>query len=245
MSSNERGSNYQTTTVFGSQSSDIVGASAAELQTPLALIRQLSLALEDTELSVADRQKLAQRLTLTTERALRLTQSLRTGSLAQPLIQLEPVNAATVCHEVVHELSPLFQAHGVAVVAKPRAKSLLMIADRALIKQVIAGFLDNALPYGSSKQPVQLIIGGYQGKVRVGVRDYGPAVNKNVWRQLDNRLTGRASVMVARRPQASGINLLAAKRLAELMGGVAGVTRHRDGATFYVDMKLSGQMSLI
>jgi len=39
--------------------------------------------------------------------------------------------------------------------------------------------------------------------------------------------------------------LIMAKKIAETMGGLVGVTRHRDGATFYVDMRLSGQLNLL
>lgn len=224
---------------------NVLGASASELQTPLALIRQLSLALHDPSLSVDERLRLTERLTLTSERALRMTQSLRIDARMAQSLKLEPVNAAMLCGEVVHELTPLFRAHGRALVAQPRNKSLLMVADRTLLRQVLFGFVDNALHYGSDERPVRLTINGHGGKVRVGVRDYGPAVAIDALRRLDERIARQAPVLIARRPRASGVSLMMAKQAAEMMGGAAGVIRHRDGATFYIDMNVSGQMSLL
>ncbi len=223
----------------------IVGASASELQVPLSLIRQLSLALEDMSLPEGERRQLAERLTLTVERMLRLTQNLRVDYRTQSMLNLEPVNPMTICQEVVYELTPLFRAHGRTLVARPRNKSLLMVADRLLLRQLLLGFVDNALHYGSDERPVQLVVGGRGNKVRVGVRDYGPAVATDVLMRLDERIARQSQVLIARRPRASGVNLAIARQLAEMMGGSAGVVRHRDGATFYVDMNLSGQMSLL
>lgn len=248
MGSNVRGNEYQADTSMSdsfSFTTGVLGASAGELQTPLALIRQLSLALEDPTLSVGDRQRLTERLTLTAERALRITQNLRMDARLNSSLNLEPVNAAMLCKEVVHELTPLFRAHGRTLTVQPRNQALLMVADRSLLRQVLFSFVDNALHYGSDEHPVRMTIGGHAGKVRVGVRDYGPAVASDALRRLHERIARQAPVLIARRPRASGVSLMMAQQVAEMMGGAAGVVRHRDGATFYIDMNVSGQMSLL
>lgn len=230
---------------FSIDESAFVGAAANELNAPLILLRQLSLALTDESLTSAERRRLIEQLTLTSERALRLTRQLGTNPDAQAALQLEPVNAVTLCQEVVHELSPLFNAHGTSIAIKPRTKIPLLIADRELLRRILVGFGDNALHYGSENKPIQLTIAAHSDRVRVGVRDYGPSVPADIWGQLDNRVSRRAVVPLPRRPQTSGVGLVAARRLTEMMGGIVGVTRHRDGATFYVDMHVSGQMSLL
>jgi signal transduction histidine kinase len=223
----------------------LVAAAAGELNAPLVLLRQLSLALADQGLSASERQKLTERMTLTAERALRITRRLSFHSDAPQLLALEPVNAVTLCQEVVHELAPLFKAHGHAIAVQPRSKIPLLIADRELLRRVLVGFGDNALHYGSDKHPVRLTIAQHDNHVRVGVRDYGPAVPTDIWQRLEGRIQRRSVVPLARRPQTSGVGLIAARKLTEMMGGTIGVIRHRDGATFYVDMRVSGQMSLL
>jgi K+-sensing histidine kinase KdpD len=106
-------------------------------------------------------------------------------------------------------------------------------------------FSDNALFYGSKSHPIRMSITGHGDRVRIGVRDYGPAVPIDVWQQIETRVIRHAPTPLASRPHVSTIGLIAARRLAEMMGSAVGVTRHRDGATFYVDLRVSGQMSLI
>lgn len=230
---------------FSIGESVLIGAAASELNAPLVLLRQLSLALADETINIAERRRLTEQMALTSERALRLTRQLSYHPDTQPSLALEPVNAVTLCQEVIHELSPLFQAHGRRITVRPRKKVPLLIADRTLLRRVLVSFGDNALHYGSDDKPIQLTIDASGQSVRVGVRDYGPSVPVDIWQRLDGRVIRRAPMPVARRPQTSGIGLVAARKLTEMMGGAIGVTRHRDGATFYVDMHVSGQMSLL
>lgn len=224
----------------------LLAATASELSAPLVLVRQLSLALAADNLDGAERQRLIDQLTLTSERALRAVRTLTYKPDTMPMaLALEPVNAVTLCNEVVHELTPLFTAHGKSIAVHPRSKSPLMITDRALLRRLLIGFGDNALYYGSEKKPVELTVTTRGNTVRVGVRDYGPAIPSDLWQQLEGRIVRRASVPLPRRPHTSGVGLLMARQLAEAMGGLVGVTRHRDGATFYIDMRVSGQMSLL
>lgn len=223
----------------------LVTATASELSAPLVLLRQLSLALASGDLTKAERDRLVERMALVSERALRTARTLAFQPDAQPLIALEPVNAITLCNEVVHELTPLFRAHGKSIAVRKRTKSPLLIADRTLLRRLLVSLGDNALHFSPESKPTQLTITSHCGHVRVGVRDYGPAVPNDIWNQLEGRIARRSVVPLPRRPQSSGVGLLMARRIASAMGGAVGVTRHRDGATFYVDMRLSGQMNLL
>ena len=224
----------------------LLASTAGELSAPLVLVRQLSLALADDTLASDERQQLINQLTLTSERALRTVRSLAYApDIVQHTLSLEPINAVTLCNEVVHELLPLFTAHGRSIAVHARSKSPLMIADRSLLRQLLIGFGDSALHYGSGEKPIELTIASRGDKVHIGVRDYGPAIPNDLWQRLENRIAQRASVPLPRRPHVSGVSLLMARQLAETMGGLVGVTRHRDGATFYVAMRMSGQMHLL
>ena len=50
---------------------------------------------------------------------------------------------------------------------------------------------------------------------------------------------GTGSQALHGRPQSSGLGLFVAGQFAQAMQGSVGATRHRDGATFYVDMHAS------
>ncbi|HEX6416531.1 MAG TPA: HAMP domain-containing sensor histidine kinase [Candidatus Saccharimonadales bacterium] len=224
-----------------------VQAAAHELKGPLALVRQLSLGLEAGNLSEAEQLKMLRQITLTSERALRLTTDLtRSSRLEDSLFELEPLNPQQICEEVVHELTPLYAAKGREIRVATRRGPLLAVANRDLLRRIVLNFGDNALHYGSPDAPVEIRAqtkGGGQS-IRIGVRDYGPAVPVDVWRRLQETLGTHAQLLHAR-PQSSGLGLYVAGQFAGAMQGRIGATRHRDGATFYVDMNASTQLSLL
>lgn len=238
------GSSLQSNTTGGALTDvPLFVAAAHELKSPLALVRQLSLSLESDELSSSDRRKIAQQITLTSEKALRLTTNLtKTARLEDSLFTLEPLNPASLCQEVVGEITPLYRAKGRTIRFSGRSRALLGLANRELLRRIILGFADNALHYGDENTPVVIstsLRGG--GKyIRVGVRDYGPWLSNQLKQSARNH-----PQQVHSRPESSGLGLYIARQFAEAMQANIGATRHRDGATFYVEFGTSTQMRLL
>lgn len=220
-------------------------AAASELTSPLVLLRQFGLILADDDISDEERRHLGEKLTLTSERALRLAASLSMTSASQYELPLEPINPVSVCQDVIHELTPLFAAHGQKIELQQRTRIPLLVGNRQLLQRILLGFGDNALHYGTDGKPIQMTIRSRGDHVRIGIRDWGPAIPIDIWERLEGRVARRAAAPLATRPQTSGIGLVTAKRLAELMESTVGLIRHRDGATFYVDLHISNQMSLL
>ena len=221
-------------------------AAAHELKAPLALIRQLALQL-DAQADSDQARRMAQRITLTAERALRLTTDMTKASrLEDALFALEPLNPEQLCKDIVAELSPLFEAHGRSLCVKTRRHPLLLVANRDLLRRVLANFSDNALHYTEPGSVVHMQVTALKktGMVRIGVRDFGPAISASMWQQLQERLAV-APQSVHARPQSSGLGLYLAAQFAEAMQGKVGAVRHKDGATFYVELHASSQLSLL
>lgn len=217
-----------------------------ELKAPLALIRQLSLALETEHLKHAERDRMLRQITLTAERGLRLTTDLsRSTRLEDSLFELEPLNSYQICEEVAHELTPLYKARGRTIQVASHYRPLLAVANRDLLRRIILNFGDNALHYAEADMPVELRVGlrGYGAKVRLSIRDYGPRVPADIWRRLEGHL-GTGKQPLHTRPQSSGLGLYVAAQFAEVMQGYIGALRHRDGTTFYVDLMASRQLRL-
>jgi signal transduction histidine kinase len=225
-------------------SSSLITA-AHELKAPLALIRQLSLSIEQGDVPEADQLRMLRQVTLTSERALRLTSDLtRSARLEGAMFELEPINPQQLCEDIVHELTPLFAAHGRVIRVANRRRPPLMVANRDLLRRIIMNFSDNALHYSDESGVVELSTQVVNGDtVRVGVRDYGPALPSDTWRTLAAKL--QTPQPVHARPQSSGLGLYIAGQFAEVMNGTIGATRHRDGASFYVDMQASKQLRLL
>lgn len=221
---------------------------AHELKSPLALIRQLSIMLaQDNSLSGDDSRRILEQINLTAERSLRLTSDLtRSVRLRDAMFELEPINPSQLCEDIVRELRPLFAAHNRNIKLIKHRHPLLLVANRDLLRRIITNFSDNALHYAEGNSVVEIKIGTLNaGKiVRLSVRDYGPALPTDTLCSLKGKLNYVPTAIHAR-PQSSGLGVYIAGNFASAMNGKIGVTRHRDGATFYVDLQASSQLSLL
>ena len=222
-------------------------AAAHELKSPLALVRQLALSIEAGGEDGREVEKIARRIVLTSERALRLTTNLtRTARLEDSLFELEPLNPVSLCEEIVEELRPLYEARGRVIKVASRRGSLLGLANRDLLRRIILSFADNALHYTADGTPVVITAHTYDSgqRIRLGVRDYGPAMPTKVWERVGKNL-GSSTQPLHSRPESSGLGIYIANQFAGAMNASIGTTRHRDGATFYVDIGASTQLRLL
>lgn len=218
-------------------------AAAHELKSPLVLIRQLSLAAQDYRYSAEERDRLLSQLTLVADRGLRLTSDLtRTASLEDALIEAEPLNAQQLCELIVREIEPLYEQYGRSIILDTHRTRPLVLAHRELLRSIIYHFADNALHYGDDTGPVKVSLQYRASKrnLRIGVRDYGPALSPRDWKRVLGGSKGLPT-----RPQASGLGLRIAEQFSHAMGATIGLIRHRDGATFYVEVPVSEQLSLL
>lgn len=216
---------------------------AHELKSPLALIRQLSLSLESGEYAPSEIERIARQVTLTSERALRLTTNLtKSARLEDSLFDLEPLNPLSLCEEVVAEMQPLYAAKGRTLQFARRSRPLLGLANKELLRRVMMNFVDNALHYGDATTPVIISAQAKDSLIRLNVRDYGPGLPSSLTKKADPREL-RSSLHA--RPESSGLGIYIAKQFAEAMNASVGTTRHQDGATFYVEIPTSTQMRLL
>lgn len=217
-------------------------AAAHELKAPLALMRQLSLHLESGEVNGKELQRIAEQITLTSERALRLTTDItKSARLEDGLFSLEPLNPFVLCQEVVNEIAPLYAAHGRSISLASHSRSLLGLANRDLLRRILLNFVDNALHY-SEEGPVTITASLRDAgtRIRLGVRDYGPTLPAVVRKEV-----GQTATAVHSRPESSGLGVYIARQFADAMQARIGTTSHRDGATFYVDISTSTQLRLL
>lgn len=222
-----------------------VAVAAHELKSPLVLLRQLSLELAADDLSEAERQRVIEQMTHVTEKAIRLTSDLTRAESQSTLFELAPVNPLDVARDVRIELDRLYKAHGRKLKVARVRHLPPVIANRDLLRRILLNFADNALHYGDIDGVVELQaqLIGERSSVRLSVRDYGPHMPIKNWRKLTSTL--EHSQPVHARPQSSGLGLYISNQFASAMGGRIGAIRHQDGASFYVELPVSHQLSLL
>ena len=218
---------------FGGLPSVLVAAH--ELKTPLSLIRQLTLMLGDDLTSEADKKQIRQRIVQTSEQALQLTVDLaNSANLTPSLFPLEPVNPLVICQQMAAETRFNAVLYG-RKISWPRSGRNSRL--------ILANFLNNALKYTEDGSEIKVSVTAAKEAVRLSVRDFGPMMSLREYRRLLDEVDVRKTVRT--RPESSGLGIYVASQFARAMNGQIGLIRHRDGLTFYVDMPISRQLSLL
>ena len=137
-------------------------------------------------------------------------------------LSLEPVSLSEVITECQGMLEPLAVQREVSMVLPSFRQPCFVLADRTRLKQVLINLLSNAIKYNSKPGTLEL---NYENlpnqKTRLSIRDTGSGLSKEKMSHLFqafNRLGQEEGS-----EQGTGIGLLVAKRLVELMGGTIGV----------------------
>lgn len=229
--------------VFSANSSTVVVAH--ELKAPLSLMRQLALSLE-LEPDIEKAHQISERIVATSDRAIRQVNDLtKIARLDEAMFEMEPVNPRMVCDDVVNELWRLFRFNHRELRIEYRNKKRLVVGNRQLLYSVVYNFCLNAMNYGGEELPSIISVADKYGtKIRIAVRDFGPAIPTKIWREIKDGFV-KQPMEIAMRPGSSGLGLYIAAKFANYMQGDFGLIRHRDGTSFYIDLPVSGQLSLV
>ncbi len=216
---------------------------AHELKAPLCLIRQLGLSLQFNE-DDHDRHTLCQQLVNVSERAiLQVNDLTKVARLEDGLFEMEPVSVRGVCEAVIRDIEPIFgfKRKRIGVIYHNQQK--LAVANYDLLYSVIHNFCTNAIRYSDSESTSALLVKDEKNKVRISVRDYGPALPNSIWHDLRHGNLQHPT-SIAMRPGSSGLGLYISAKFAEHMRADLGAVRHRDGTSFYIDLPVSRQACL-
>src|SRR5450759_1918760 len=134
----------------------------------------------------------------------------------------EPVSLADVMLECQAMIEPQVQQRGIHMALPQFDIPYFVRADRTRVKQVLVNLLSNAIKYNREQGTVEVKCAeSMPGRIRVSITDTGAGLGPEQLAQLFqpfNRLGQEAGG-----EEGTGIGLVVAKRLVELMGGVIGV----------------------
>ena len=214
---------------------------AEELKRPLTTLRQMALSFDEMD---DKNEHLRGEMIRVSDRAIRQVNDLmKIGKLENRLFEMEPVAVRGVCDEVTRELTNLFQFNRRDLFIRYSNRARLAWANYELLKSVVYNFLLNAVYYTGDGVRSELVVKDFHDKVRVVVRDFGPTLPMDVWREMKRGWVEKPT-SIAMRPGSSGLGLYIASRFSRYMGASVGAVRHRDGTSFYVELPVSRQARL-
>jgi len=133
----------------------------------------------------------------------------------------EPVSLAEVLLECQTMMDPLAQKRDIQLIFPPLEIPHFVLADRTRVKQVLVNLLSNAIKYNVPHGSINVECQEREpGRIRVSIMDTGAGLTPEQLTQLFqafNRLGQESGV-----EEGTGIGLVVAKRLVELMGGLIG-----------------------
>ena len=156
-------------------------------------------------------------------------------------LSVEPVLLGEVMKECEAMIESQADSRGIRVAFPKFAELCFVKADRTRLKQVLINLLSNAIKYNRTDGSVTVTcVQQSPERIRICVEDTGQGLSFDKIAQLFqpfNRLGQEANT-----EQGTGIGLVMTKRLAELMGGVIGVTSVvGTGSVFWVELNLTTQ----
>lgn len=220
---------------------DGILVAAHELKAPLAVLRQLALAFDGAN---AEDERIRAEMVRVSDRAIKQVNDLvKIRRLEDGLFAMEPVAVRAVCDEVANELGYLFSHNKRDLFIKYSNRARLVTANKDLLHSVVYNFLLNAMHYSGEGTRAELLVGDTRDKVKIVIRDYGPTLPVEIWKEM-KRGWIKKPTSIAMRPGSSGLGLYIASRFSRYMSANVGAVRHRDGTSFYIELPVSRQASL-
>jgi PAS domain S-box-containing protein len=149
---------------------------------------------------------------------------------------MEPVHLGKMVGECLGMVEMQAQQLGIAIQLPSIDKALFVHADSTRLKQVLINLLTNAIKYNRPQGSVDVLCNLLpNSRVRVSVQDNGMGLSLDQQAQLFqafNRLGQESSGV-----EGTGIGLMVAKQLVELMGGTIGVqSKVGEGSVFWIEL---------
>ena len=161
------------------------------------------------------------------------------------VLQIEPVPLADVVRECQGMIQPQAAKRDIQVTFPPYYNTLFAVADRTRLKQVLVNLLSNAIKYNRKQGTVELTCQALStARIRISIIDSGAGLSAEKKQQLFqpfNRLGQESST-----EEGTGIGLVVAKQLVELMGGSIGVESTVGvGSEFWVELERAEAPSFV
>jgi hypothetical protein len=208
----------------------MLGDLAVALELPLSFIRAIELLKKERsyKLPFTDEDR---KILWAAEQGLRQIEAVRLV-VDNEMLLAEPVAVRGVLEEVMTDFGQFWRLVGEAPTIQAPKKQLLVDVNRRTIKCLLASLLAESLQFSRSGQ---VFAEKTRGGIRIGVRDFGPALPRNFCYQENQILPLRPKSRAA---------FLVINELVRGMDTRLETISHLDGVSFFVNLQESRQARL-
>ncbi|GHO62780.1 hypothetical protein KSC_016720 [Ktedonobacter sp. SOSP1-52] len=154
-------------------------------------------------------------------------------------LELEPCDLVPIVRETVENLQVTAPERSL-LFELPEHTTVMVLADRARISQVVTNYLTNAIRYSSADQPIHIGLTIREGVARVWVRDHGPGLTEEAQKELWQRFHQVKGVPVqSGSGKGLGLGLYICRTLIAQHHGEVGVeSTPGEGSTFWFTLPM-------
>ncbi|MGE0596344.1 MAG: response regulator [Hyphomonadaceae bacterium] len=155
-------------------------------------------------------------------------------------LESAPFDPEAMMQDVAELLSPKAHDKGLEIAVAVRAGApARVVGDDGRLRQILFNLAGNAIKFTDEGGVVLELAPRGEGRVRFSVRDTGPGVAPEKQAKIFEEFA-QADAGVARRHGGAGLGLAIVKKLAQAMGGEAGLfSKPGQGASFWVELPLA------
>ncbi|WP_052568963.1 sensor histidine kinase [Ktedonobacter racemifer] len=154
-------------------------------------------------------------------------------------LSLDHCDLASIVRETVEDLRVTAPERSL-LLELPEHTTVMVLADRARISQVVTNYLTNAIRYSSADQPIHIGLTIREGMARVWVRDHGPGLTEEAQKELWQRFHQVKGVPVqSGSGKGLGLGLYICRTLIAQHHGEVGVeSMPGEGSTFWFTLPM-------
>lgn len=193
-----------------------------EIRTPLTSIRALSEIVHDNpDMSEEERAEFLSRIVTETERLSHLiTQvlNLERYESGRQKLHLSSFSMSQLATEVYNSMLTLSIAKQINLKLVCPNSTLLLHADKDLLRQVLVNLASNAIKFAPENGKVEIIVVDHHDEIVVTVQDNGKGIPQEVQPFLFDKFF-QARNQTLKKPEGSGLGLAISKRIVEMHSG--------------------------
>jgi hypothetical protein len=154
-------------------------------------------------------------------------------------LELDQCDLTSIVRETVEDLRVTAPSRSL-VLDVPEHPTVMVLADRARISQVVTNYLTNAIRYSSADQPIHIGLSIREDVARVWVRDQGPGLSAEAQKELWQRFHQVKDIPVqSGSGKGLGLGLYICQMLIAQHQGEVGVeSTPGEGSTFWFTLPL-------
>lgn len=223
---------------------NLLASSAHDLKSPLIFIRGAAAQAQNPKLNQAQKDQLMRRVELSSDRLLKLIDSLIGTAQSQAPLPLEPVHVSDIINQAHLDISDYANELGFEFHIRYSKRLPPVLTNRLGLRRILFNLMDNAVKYSQAK-PQARIQAKRDGNdyIRLTVRDYGVGLRPSDLKAIQ-KLHTQAEQPSSALPGSSGLGLILSNQIAQSLSAKLTFQPLTNGTSFNLRLPVARQLNL-